>query len=147
MNTGSRNEQLVGFDISYILLPHAQGHQGQTRVKLYSIVGQEAAQDLGNGVPAEEALGPDLNERQEVAAKQLRGQWWRGAAHPDPAATRRHGEQETRGRGREHDAGSEPEGQLWQQGARGGRGRGRGLHPHDQVQKRVHVSTCILTCR
>ena len=27
--------------------------------------------------------------------------------------------------------GPEPEGQLWQQGARGGRGRGRGLHPHD----------------
>ena len=112
MNTGSRNEQLVGFDISYILLPHAQGHQGQTRVKLYSIVGQEAAQDLGNGVPAEEALSPDLNERHEIAAEQLRGQRWRGAAHPDPAATRRHGEQETRGRGREHDAGPELEGQL-----------------------------------
>lgn len=105
MNTASRNEQLVGFDISYILPPHAQGHQGQTRVKLSSIVGQEAAQVSGNGVPAEEALGPDLNERQ-VAAEQLRGQWWRGVAHPDPAATRRHGEQETRGRGREHDAGT-----------------------------------------
>ena len=135
MKTGSRNEQLVGFDISYILPPHAQGHQGQTRVKLYSIVGQEAAQDLGNGVPAEEALSPD----------QVSG----GAVRRTPTQPR-HGV--TASRRHAVGAGSTTldqnrMGQLWQQGARGGRGRGRGLHPHDQVQKRVHVSTCISTCR
>ena len=134
MNTASRNEQLVGFDISDILPPHAQGHQGQTRVKLSSIVGQEAAQVSGNGVPAEEALGHDLNERQS-SSEVSGGAVWRTPTQPRHGVTvsRRHAV----GAGNTM-LGPEPEGQLWQQGARGGRGRGRGLHPHDQVQKRVH---------